>query len=101
MMKNKGVIKVITIRDAEHEELIRLIEKFEGINVKKSKGGYKISIYESKTQKTPVGIVIEKSKKRKWKESLKPILSCEKSQECGDKNFVAWHSSSIIAKYMR
>lgn len=96
MIAKKGSVQVINVSGLEHEELIKMIEKMDGVKIKRTSNGIRVSICKQSMSGLSVGVVIKKkSKKGKKAGYLTPISVV---QEKHKKSEGFRQSSAIIAK---
>ena len=95
-MLNRKHIQVIEVKNIGHDDLIKMIESMDGVSVKRTSSGVRISIHKQTLAKSSVGMCLKKkNKKGKKNEHLTPIYGVQ-----GTKNTSSGYrqSSAIIAK---
>lgn len=96
MIAKRGSVQIISVQKFEHDDLVRMIEKMDGVKVKRMRNGIKISIHGQSMPRASVGIVIKRKKRKGVKTGyLTPVSIMPKGQSSstGYKQ-----SSAIIAK---
>lgn len=95
-MLNRKHTRVIEVKDIEHDDLIKAIESLDGVSVKRTASGVRISIHKSTLAKSSVGVCVKKkNKKGKKIEHLTPICGMHETKNTSS-GFR--QSSAIIAK---
>ncbi len=101
MLKRKNQ-KVINVSGIENDDLIKMIENMEGVNVRKTVNGVQITIHKQTLDNACVGVrVRKKNKKGRKMKYLTPIYGSNKrsvddSPKSDSSQFR--QSSAIIAK---
>lgn len=93
MLRKKNQ-KVINVSGVEHDDLIKMIENMDGVSVRKTMDGVRISIHKQALENASVGICVKKkNKKGKRMEHLTPIYGSGKTDASQFRQ-----SSAIISK---
>ena len=70
--------KVINVSDIEHNDLIKMIDNMEGVNVRKTVNRVQISIHKQTLNNTSIGICVRnRDKKGKRRGCLTPIYDSD------------------------
>lgn len=96
MIIKKGSVQTISVSGLENEDLIKMIEKMDGVKIKRTSNGIRISIHKKSMSKLSVGIVIKKKRKKGAKIGyLTPVDAVQEKQKT---SVSCRQSSAIIAK---
>ena len=96
MIVKKSSVQTINVSGFEHEDLVKMIEKMDGVKIKRTSNGIKISIHKQSMSNLSVGVVVKKKNKKGVKKVYLTPVNVVQGRPKNSDGFR--QSSAIIAK---